>query len=238
MPAQTWQALCEVWPRWQAIGHVLALDRAYAPMRLDGEDPVPAALAEACWQLWSPNKALGSTGVRAGVMVAPASWSAHEAAGWPDLWALAPSWVLSSEGVALLQAWCSPAVQAGLLGARASWRAALLAQQAQLLALGWTVRPSVVPFFLARPPEGVAVPALLSALRAHGIRLRDASSLGLPGWCRLRAMPEPAQQALQAGLNMALQTALPKIAQAEPLVRGPQDDDDHEKEVPPCVRAS
>jgi histidinol-phosphate aminotransferase len=45
---------------------------------------------------------------------------------------------------------------------------------------------------LAHPPVNDLVPAL-QALRASGIKLRDASSLGLPGWVRLRAMPPEAR---------------------------------------------
>jgi histidinol-phosphate aminotransferase len=194
--ASTWQALAGHCLASQAEGAVWALDRAYAPMRLDGLDPIPRALADACWQLWSPNKALGCTGVRAGMMVAPTTLTAAASALQRTAQSVAPSWVLSAEGVALLQAWMGPVVQAALVAQRATWAEALHRQQAALQALGWTVQASVVPFFLARPPAGMPVSAVLCALRDRGIRLRDATSLGLPGWCRLRAMPAPAQQAL------------------------------------------
>jgi histidinol-phosphate aminotransferase len=197
--ADTWAQLLAWLPTWQAAGHTLAVDRAYAPMRLDGLDPLPSALAQAAWQLWSPNKTMGCTGVRAGLMVAPADAAASQ--GWPDVAALAPSWVLGSEGVALLQAWVSDSVQGSLRVQRVVWRAWLQEQQRALRERGWQVRESVVPFFLAQPPQGVDVAAMLTGLRQRGIKLRDAASLGLPGWCRLRVMSPAAQAALMDALG-------------------------------------
>ncbi len=168
----------------------LAIDRAYEPLRLQGPDPVPSALAGAAWQLWSPNKAMSLTGVRAGVMVAPAQ--AQGLLLQARVGQLAPSWVLSAEGQALLQAWAQPRTQAALRAQRASLRQWLDDQAAMLHSLGWTVRPSCVPFHLARPPVA-DLPAALASLRSQGIKLRDATSLGLPGWVRLRAMPPQAQ---------------------------------------------
>ena len=43
----------------------LVLDGAYAPLRLSGEPALTAQQREAVWQMFSPNKALGLTGVRA-----------------------------------------------------------------------------------------------------------------------------------------------------------------------------
>ncbi len=213
VPAAVWAELIALLPALQAAGHTLAVDRAYAPMRLDGLDPVPAALAQAAWQLWSPNKTMGCTGVRAGLMVAPAAVAASASAStspraaqtaapstWPDVAALAPSWVLGSEGVALLQAWVSETVQGSLRVQRVVWRGWLQAQQQALRARGWTVRDTVVPFFLAQPPQGVDVATMLTALRQRGIKLRDAASLGLPGWCRMRVMSPTAQAALMDAL--------------------------------------
>ena len=45
----------------------------------------------------------------------------------------------------------------------------------------------------------------LPALRAAGIKLRDASSLGLPGFFRLAVLPPLAQDALFAQLQRYLQ---------------------------------
>ena len=47
---------------------VLVVDRAYAPLRLSGDAP---AMPLHAWQLVSPNKALGLTGVRGAYAIAP-----------------------------------------------------------------------------------------------------------------------------------------------------------------------
>lgn len=202
--ARDWLALTEVC---QAQGATLAVDLAYAPMRGPtpcddedegehaGETSVPECVRDIAWQLWSPNKALGLTGVRAGAMVAPRSIALTEVARVAHL---APSWVLSAEGVAVLQAWCEPAVQAWLkasAGQCQAWRVDLVAD---LQALGWQLfdTASEVPFILARPPEGEDAAQVLQRCRAAGIRLRDATSLGLPGWLRLRAHVPEARRAL------------------------------------------
>ncbi len=170
----------------------LVLDRAYEPLRLVGQDPVPADLADQCWQLCSPNKALGLTGVRAGYAIAPVDDNAVlDAAAFR---ALAPSWVLSAEGVAMLQAWHQPGTQAWLARSRQTLALWMAAQRTALTRMAWHCQPSVVPFMLARPAHP------LSALRGHGIKLRDATSFGLPGWVRLSAQAPHAQQALLQAL--------------------------------------
>ena len=55
----------------------------------------------------------------------------------------------------------------------------------------------------ARPPASADLPALLGYLRSQGIKLRDATSLGLPGYVRLSAQPPAAQEALRAALAQA-----------------------------------
>jgi len=184
----------------------IAIDRAYQPLRLDGRDPVPEPLAQASWQLWSPNTALGLPGVRAGVMVSPSHRGNTGLQG--HVAALAPSWVLSAEGVALLLAWARPAVQQGLQAQRQVLVAWCADQSAMLQGLGWAVRPSGAPFMLAQPPVDDLALAL-QTLRASGIKLRDASSLGLPGWVRLRAMPPEARTDLaQAWRRLPLHLSL------------------------------
>lgn len=184
LPPSFWEALADVRHQRDVI---LVLDRAYEPLRLLGQDPVPAALADQCWQLCSPNKALGLTGVRAGHVIAPVDDTVLDAV---NVQALAPSWVLSAEGVAMLQAWHQPGTQAWLALSRQRLTLWMAAQQATLAELGWHCLPSVVPFMLARPAHAV------NSLRSHGIKLRDASSFGLPGWVRLSAQSPHAQQAL------------------------------------------
>jgi histidinol-phosphate aminotransferase len=43
---------------------------------------------------------------------------------------------------------------------------------------------------------GVDAVALCAQLRTQGIKLRDATSFGLPGWVRLGVLPPQAQDAL------------------------------------------
>lgn len=192
--ADTWLALAQ-----SLHPHTwLAVDQAYAPLHLAGGQTLPAAVADRAWQVFTPNKALGLPGVRAGWLRAPVDvltdGSAAEA--WARVQALAASWVLSAEGEALLGAWCEPATQAWLaacLPALAAWRADLAAA---LGLRGWTLAPGVAPFVLGRPPgEGQAVIARLRRLRDQGIALRDCQSFGLPGWVRVGLRP-PAEQAL------------------------------------------
>jgi histidinol-phosphate aminotransferase len=151
---------------------------------------VPREIVEQAWQLWSPNKSLGLTGVRAGWLVAPAQETLSGL-----MQALAPGWVLSAEGVALLQAWSLPATQQGVNAACQRLRAWKRQQRAALQALGWTQRASVTPFWLARP-DTVRLAERLARLREQGVKLRDATSFGLPGWVRLSVQPPLAQQAL------------------------------------------
>lgn len=192
LPELFWWRLLEVAVRY---GCWLVVDRAYEPLRLEGEDPIPMDVADHCWQLWSPNKSLGLTGVRAGYVIAP------DAPG-DDLLAqrlrgLAPSWVLSAEGQALLGAWIEPHTQVWLARARQALRAWRDEQRAQLDELGWEQRPTVTNFWLCKPPLAeAALDGALAQLRARGIKLRDARSLGLPGWVRVSTQAEDARAAL------------------------------------------
>ncbi|PZP32137.1 MAG: aminotransferase [Roseateles depolymerans] len=174
----------------------LVVDQAYAPLCLDGTPLTPPASA---WRLVCPNKALGLTGVRAAYLLAPE----QDLALCERLLRLAPSWVLSAEGQALLTHWPGADTATWLADARAQLRAWGQAQQALLQALGWACRPSSTNFCLAQPPAGAtANPA--AALRRHGVRVRDAASFGLAGWLRLSIQPPASQQAL-AGAWQAVQ---------------------------------
>lgn len=168
-------------------------DMAYAPLRLDGA----AAKDEGYWQLLTPNKALGLTGVRAAYAVAPASVDECLAS---MLDALMPSWPIGAHGVAMLQSWIEPAVQDWLRGCLPVLREWKLRQMRLCDSLGWRCIASDASFFCAEP----AAPDLRALLRhlrlAHDVKLRDTGPLGLPGHVRLNVLPPASQDALQRAL--------------------------------------
>jgi len=169
---------------------VLVVDRAYEALRLDGEaPPMPAA----AWQLFSPNKALGLTGVRGAYALAPPGAAPLQQA----LARLAPSWPVGAHGVVMLAAWCDGEVQRWVRESLASLRSWKRLQLAACESIGWHCEPGVAPYFLARWAAALPPPSvLLPRLREHGVKLRDAASLGLPGWVRLSVQPPEAQAAL------------------------------------------
>ncbi len=163
------------------------LDCAYAPLRLHG---TPAA-ADDAWQLWSPNKALGLTGVRGAYAVVPPGAGAILA---QRLEQLAPSWPVGAHGVAMLATWAGAEVQDWVRSCLPVLRGWKQRQVALCEALGWRVLPSDAHFFCALPPD----PQRLLALRAHGVQLRDGASFGLPGHVRLAVLAPAQQDALAA----------------------------------------
>lgn len=171
----------------------VVLDRAYAPLRLRGEGVLNEAQLHRVWQLWSPNKALGLTGVRAAYAIAPLGAHADVAA----LEALSASWPIGAHGEAMLMAWTASETQDWVAASRhtlADWAGAL---RHTLSVRGWTCAPSDTAYGCGRPPQ----PIDAVALRARGIKLRDATSFGLPGWWRLSAQPPEALAALDEALN-------------------------------------
>jgi histidinol-phosphate aminotransferase len=174
----------------------VVLDSAYAPLRLHGTLGLDAQQLSRVWQLWSPNKALGLTGVRAAYAVCPMGMQGAVA----ELERMAPSWTVGAHGVAMLQAWVRPEVQAWLTDTLHTLRSWKVRQIDRLQALGWTCLPSDANFFCASPPEPIDLQALLKTLRTQGIKLRDASSFGLPGYVRLGVLEPAAQDALGAAL--------------------------------------
>ncbi|WP_246881320.1 aminotransferase class I/II-fold pyridoxal phosphate-dependent enzyme [Acidovorax sp. JG5] len=194
--------VARTWRQGATAPALRVLDCAYAPLRLDGEGAWTGAPAQqlppACWQLWTPNKALGLTGVRAAYAVAPAH--ADEVVG--HLNALAPSWPVGAHGVALLQAWVQPTVQQWLvhsLGSLRDWKAR---QQGLCAELGWQVQPGSLANYFCALPNGSHPPQafahMLDGLRNAGIKLRDCASFGLPGQVRLGVLPPASQDALAA----------------------------------------
>lgn len=172
-------------------GQNLVLDGAYRPLRLEGELALSDDQLNTIWQLWSPNKALGVTGVRAAYAIAPL----NAAMDISQLARLAPSWLIGAHGCAMLASWTDSNVQDWVVQCRSilsQWKA----RQIEVCeAMGWTVSPSVANFFLAEfdSPDHVQ---LLDALQSLGIQLRDATSFGLPGKARMGILPPASQDAL------------------------------------------
>ena len=171
----------------------LVLDCAYEPLRLSGATSLTAAQRSQVWQMWTPNKALGLTGVRAAYVIAPRDAGDMVAA----LERLSPSWPVGAHGVAMLQSWVQPDVQAWLAASLPTLRDWKTRQIDLLQTLGWQCLPSETPFFCARPAPDVD----LLQLRAAGIKLRDATSFGLPGHVRVSVQAPAAQDALEAALQ-------------------------------------
>ena len=190
-----------VWPAWLDQPHStqqppaaqLVLDCAYTPLQLQGQSSLTDVQRDKVWCLWTPNKALGLTGVRAAYAIAPL----HADAAVQSLQALAPSWSVGAHGVAMLHNWVQADTQAWLAQSRSQLQAWKQRQLAALKDLGWDCLPSMANFFCARAPIDIDLPAL----RAEGIKLRDAASLGLPGFFRLAVLPPAAQDALFAHLQ-------------------------------------
>ena len=175
------------------------LDRAYEPLRLSGSPSLTAEQSCRVWQIWTPNKALGLTGVRAAYVIAPDAAQAEVNA----LQQLCPSWPVGAHGVAMLQAWIKPEVQAWLadsLGVLRDWK---IRQLAVVELLGWHCLPGDANFFSAKPglQPGQSLPLLLAALRSQGIKLRDTTSFGLPGYVRVSVQPPDVQDALLQAWN-------------------------------------
>ena len=188
---------------------IQVLDLAYAPLQLSGGAPMDSRLRgsdgsndglnggshSTVWQLYSPNKALGLTGVRAAYAVAPLGSRAlvNQLAG------LSASWPLGAHGVALLESWVTADVQTWLANSLQTLQVWKTRQITLLESLGWTCQPSVTNFFCAVPrlANGLTLVQVLTALRSQGIKLRDTTSFGLLGQVRLSVLPPVAQDALQ-----------------------------------------
>jgi histidinol-phosphate aminotransferase len=171
---------------WQsASGAVRVLDRAYEPLRLND---VFAHAGDLCklWQLFSPNKALGLTGVRAAYAIAPLNAEADI----ETMNQLCPSWPIGAHGEAMLEAWTEPETQVWLAGSLATLRQWKIQQIELCESMGWVALPSLANFFVCKADID------LLALRQHGIKLRDCTSFGLPGHVRISVQPPAAQVAL------------------------------------------
>lgn len=183
----------------------LVLDRAYEPLRLSGISALSPRQLNRVWQLWSPNKSLGLTGVRGAYAIAPEGAAAAELQ--RHLLRLAPSWPLGAHAVAMLQSWAGTQAQEWLAGCLPTLRVWKREQQALCRAWGWLVLDSDSNYFCAAwlPALGAAGPAqALRALRAQGIKLRDCTSFGLPGHVRLGVRGPESLSALRAAWRTAV----------------------------------
>ena len=181
-----------------SAGSVVVLDRAYEPLRLSGAPTLAGAQLQKVWQLWTPNKALGLTGVRAAYAIAPQSAGLDIEADIDTMNQLCPSWPIGAHGVAMLQAWTQPDVQAWLAGSLHTLRDWKAQQLALCASLGWEAMPSHANFFVCRWGYGASA---LRQLRGQGIKLRDCASFGLPGHVRLGVLCPASQNALLDALK-------------------------------------
>lgn len=174
------------------------LDCAYAPLRLSGTSAWGDAECHMVWQLWTPNKALGLTGVRGAYAIAPVNAEFAVQA----LNSLCPSWPVGAHGVAMLQSWVQAEVQTWLSQSHITLRNWKARQISVLEGLGWRCLPSDANFYCANPfpndhdQDNANLQAALQALRCQGIKLRDAQSFDLPGHVRVSVQPPVAQDAL------------------------------------------
>ena len=184
------------------------LDCAYAPLRLSGVPTLSEAQRNSLWQLWTPNKALGLTGVRGAYVIAPVENPVNAQDVVTALDSMCPSWPLGVHAVAMLQAWAQADVQDWLVQSRDTLLDWKQRQLGVLAGLGWTCLPSEANFFVAQPfgqgqdAAAEKVVAALTHLRSHGIKLRDATSFGLPGYVRVGVLSPVAQDALACAWNL------------------------------------
>lgn len=179
---------------------ITVLDCAYGPLRLRGLPAWSRAAQDAVFQLYSPNKALGLTGVRGAYALAPAEVTTRQQTVVEALRAAEPSWPLGAHAVALLTAWTETGTQAWLAASLQVLRRWTAELRFGLQALGLAPRPSVTPFLCARRP-----PAATDAwLRQRGLAVRCTASFGLPGHARVSAQAPEATAALLEALAEAL----------------------------------
>jgi histidinol-phosphate aminotransferase len=170
-----------------AMGGNVVIDFAYAPLAsclTAAEDAAAQTI-----RLYAPNKSFGLTGMRAAYAITPYPM--------PRLAWLAPSWVIGPDAAAFLEASVTDEALAWLEDCRptlATWRGHLAGSLARL---GLAVRESPATFLLARVGHASRVAA---HVRTAGLRVRDATSFGMPEWVRIAAAPPARQAELLAAL--------------------------------------
>lgn len=173
---------------------LVVMDRAYEPLRLNAAPTLSPQQLQTTWQLWTPNKALGLTGVRAAYAIAPVEQAGNAA----ELEQRCPSWPVGAHGEAMLLAWVGHEAQDWLAASLETLREWKTRQIAVCESLGWHCLPSEANFFCAQPalPDGLSLHQALAALRVQGIKLRDTTSFGLPGHVRSSVQAPAVQDAL------------------------------------------
>lgn len=173
------QTLAALADRCRAHRTCLVLDLAYLPFLAS-----PPVLPPSAVHLYAPNKAAGLTGVRAAYALAPdTSLGRHLAA-------LAPSWVVGTEGLGFLEAVADPDARAWLATTAPQARRLRSLLASVLRGHGFQTRESDATHLVAHHPEWTDSGELTVRLREAGVRVRDTTSMGLPGWVRLAARPE------------------------------------------------
>lgn len=177
----------------------VVLDCAYQALRLSGCSSLSPEQRDACWQLFTPNKALGLTGIRGAYVIAPL----HAETWQQQLEQMAASWPLGSHAVTMLSAWTLPSVQEWLLKSLETLREWKQRQIALCTDLGWQIEPSDTNFFCVTPNRKIQEHRtdFLHAMRAQGIKLRHAGSFGLDDSFRMRVLSPPMQDAFHRAVK-------------------------------------
>lgn len=171
----------------------IVLDCAYQALRLSGNPSLNSQQRDMCWQLFTPNKALGLTGIRGAYVIAPI-----QAQHWQQqLEQMAASWPLGTHAVTMLHAWTLPSVQDWLRESLTTLRDWKQRQIALCVDLGWKVEPSDTNFFCVTPSKTIQEyrTDFLHTMRAQGVKLRHAGSFGLDPCFRMRVLSPPMQDA-------------------------------------------
>lgn len=174
------------------IEQIAVLDCAYEPLRLVGKLNINPAQLDRLWQMWTPNKALGMTGVRGAYVIAPRGKEYLA----EMLISIAPSWLIGADGVTMLKAWVRDDVQRWLESSLITLRQWKSQQLALCHQLGWQSHESISNFFCATHPA-FTTEQYLPVLRQFDIKLRDTASFGLANHVRMAVLPLDAQEKLR-----------------------------------------
>ncbi len=162
----------------------LAVDLAYAPLCSGGDLARVEAAARHAYRIYAPNKVYGLCGLRAGYLIAP--MIRH------GLDELAHAWIIDRSAESFIQATVQTDALRRLapsLPVFSSWRDEMAAA---LNAAGLPVKVGPATYLMTQVGNATAV---TRKLRGLGIRVRDATSFGMPEWIRVGCRP-PQDQAV------------------------------------------